>query len=141
MNWLPSTNTSCMPASMMTGAQGSSGTRVSESIDEMKHADESWSRSAVSGRTTQPAGSGQLRIGETVEEMLRLRSLLEMDAIPDLKLAITPMPSPVQDFSHDLFQDILEDEEEHGTGWKPSSISSNASAGKLSSNPSCTRTS
>ena len=38
---------------------------------------------------------------------------LEMDAIPDLKVAIAYAES-VQDYiSRDLFQDILEDEEEH----------------------------
>ena len=56
---------------------------------------------------------GKLRIGETVEEMLRCDLSLEMDAIPDLKVAITYAES-VQDYvSRDLFQEILEDEEEH----------------------------
>jgi len=56
---------------------------------------------------------GKLRIGETVEEMLRCDLSLEMDAIPDLKVAIAYAES-VQDYiSRDLFQEILEDEEEH----------------------------
>ena len=56
---------------------------------------------------------GKLRIGETVEEMLRCDLSLEMDAIPDLKVAITYAESVHDYVSRDLFQEILEDEEEH----------------------------
>lgn len=84
-----------------------------ESIDEMKHADELVKRVLFLEGLPNLQDLGKLRIGETVEEMLRCDLSLEMDAIPDLKVAIGYAES-VQDYiSRDLFQDILEDEEEH----------------------------
>lgn len=84
-----------------------------ESIDEMKHADELVKWVLFLEGLPNLQDLGKLRIGETVEEMLRCDLSLEMDAIPDLKVAIAYAES-VQDYiSRDLFQDILEDEEEH----------------------------
>ena len=55
----------------------------------------------------------RLRIGETVEEILKADLALEYEALPLLKDAIAHSES-VRDFvSRDLFADILENEEEH----------------------------
>lgn len=84
-----------------------------QSIEEMKLSDKLVQRIFLLEGLPNLQDLGKLRIGETVEEMLRCDLSLEMDAIPDLKLAITYAES-VQDYvSRDLFQEILEDEEEH----------------------------
>lgn len=52
-------------------------------------------------------------IGEDTKEMIECDLKLEMAAIPDLKDAIA-YAEDIRDYvSRDLFQDILEDEEEH----------------------------
>src|SRR3546814_19735133 len=56
---------------------------------------------------------GRLRIGESVEEVLKADLELEMEALPVLKEAIAHCES-VRDFvSRDLFAHILESEEDH----------------------------
>ncbi|MNO88104.1 Bacterioferritin [compost metagenome] len=79
----------------------------------MKHADELVKRVLFLEGLPNLQDLGKLRIGETVEEMLRCDLSLEMDAIPDLKVAITYAESVHDYVSRDLFQEILEDEEEH----------------------------
>ena len=52
-------------------------------------------------------------IGEDTKEMLECDLKLELAAIPDLRDAIA-YAEDIRDYvSRDLFQDILEDEEEH----------------------------
>jgi bacterioferritin len=84
-----------------------------ESIDEMKHADKLADRILFLDGLPNFQTVGRLRIGETVEEILKADLALEMDALPLLKDAIAHCES-VRDFvSRDLFAEILESEEEH----------------------------
>ena len=54
-----------------------------------------------------------MRIGENTNEMLKCDLSLEMDAIPDLRNAIAYCEE-IKDFvSRDVFESILESEEEH----------------------------
>ena len=84
-----------------------------ESIDEMKHADQLADRILFLDGLPNFQHLGRLRVGESVEEILQADLALEMEAIPLLKDAIEYSES-VRDFiSRDLFQKILESEEEH----------------------------
>ena len=85
----------------------------SESIDEMKHADKVAERILFLDGLPNFQLLGRLKIGETVEEILKADLELEYEALPVLKDAIAYCES-VRDFvSRDLFQYILESEEEH----------------------------
>ena len=56
---------------------------------------------------------GRLRIGENTKEILQCDLDLENDAIPDLRVAIAEAEK-LQDFvSREIFESILENEEEH----------------------------
>jgi len=84
-----------------------------ESIDEMKHADKLTERILFLEGLPNLQDLGALRIGENVKEMLESDLAVEMDAIPDLKEGIQYAES-ISDFgSRDLFQYILNSEEEH----------------------------
>ena len=84
-----------------------------ESIDEMKHADQLADRILVLDGLPNFQAIGRLKVGETVEEILRADLALEMEAIPLLKEAIVHAES-VRDFvSRELFERILANEEEH----------------------------
>ena len=84
-----------------------------ESIDEMKHADQLADRILFLDGLPNFQAIGRLKIGETVEEILRADLALEMEAIPLLKDAIAHAES-VRDFvSRDLFARILDNEEDH----------------------------
>jgi bacterioferritin len=84
-----------------------------ESVDEMKHADQLVERVLFLEGLPNLQDLGKLRIGENVEEMLQCDLDLELDAIPDLRAAIAYCESHKDYISRDLFDSILESEEEH----------------------------
>ncbi|MGC1468851.1 MAG: bacterioferritin [Sphingorhabdus sp.] len=84
-----------------------------ESIDEMKHADKLAERIMYLEGLPNFQMLGRLKIGETVEEILRADLELEHEAIPMLKDAIAHCESVRDYVSRDLFAEILESEEEH----------------------------
>jgi bacterioferritin len=84
-----------------------------ESVDEMKHADVLIERILFLEGLPNMQDMRKLRIGEHTQEMLECDLALEMDAIPDLREAIEYCEK-VKDFvSRDLFDKILDSEEEH----------------------------
>jgi len=84
-----------------------------ESVDEMKHADQLIERILFLEGLPNMQDIGKLRIGEHTQEMLACDLALEMEAIPDLRESVEHCES-VRDFvSRDLFNSILESEEEH----------------------------
>ncbi|MCR5872149.1 MULTISPECIES: bacterioferritin [unclassified Sphingomonas] len=84
-----------------------------ESIDEMKHADMLAERILFLDGLPNFQLLGRLRIGETVEEALKADLELEYEAVAVLKDAIEHCEK-VRDYgSRDLFQRILDSEEEH----------------------------
>ena len=84
-----------------------------ESIDEMKHADELSERILFLEGLPNFQALGRLRIGETVEEILKGDLELELEAVAQLKGAIAHCEA-VRDYpSRDLFAKILASEEEH----------------------------
>lgn len=84
-----------------------------ESIDEMKHADRLIERILFMEGLPNLQELGKLRIGEHTLEMLQCDLALEMEAIPDLREAIAYCEQLGDYISRDLFQHILESEEEH----------------------------
>jgi bacterioferritin len=84
-----------------------------ESIDEMKHADTIIDRILFLEGFPNLQNLGKLHIGEDTEEMLKCDLDLEMRAIPDLREAVAYCESVKDYVSRDIFQTILDDEEEH----------------------------
>jgi bacterioferritin len=84
-----------------------------ESIDEMKHADKLAERIFFLDGLPNFQSLGKLRVGETVEEILKADLELEYEARPLLQEAIAHCET-VRDYnSRELFEDILDGEEEH----------------------------
>jgi bacterioferritin len=84
-----------------------------ESIDEMKHADRLSERILFFGAIPNFQMLGRLRIGESVEEILRADLELEMEALVQLRGAIAHCEEVRDYVSRDLFAEILRNEEEH----------------------------
>jgi len=84
-----------------------------ESIDEMKHADRLAKRILFLDGLPNFQLLGRLRIGETVEEILKADLALENEAIPQLKDGIAYCESIRDYVSRDLLQSILDSEEDH----------------------------
>lgn len=84
-----------------------------ESIDEMKHADKLADRVLFLEGLPNFQAIHKLKVGETVEEILKADLALEIEALPLLRDAIEYCEK-VRDYtSRELFEDILESEEEH----------------------------
>ena len=84
-----------------------------ESIEEMNHADWLIERVLFLGGLPNLQDLGKLRIGESVEEILKCDLALEEDAIPLLRDAMAHSESVRDYVSRDLFGKILHNEEEH----------------------------
>lgn len=84
-----------------------------ESIDEMRHADRLAERILFLEGLPNFQLLGRLRVGETVEEILRADLALEEEAIAALRDAIQHCEAVRDYVSRDLFAEILASEEEH----------------------------
>jgi len=84
-----------------------------ESIDEMKHADSLIDRILFLEGLPNLQNIGKILIGENTPEMLDCDLQLEMIAVPCLKEAIAYCETVKDYVSRELFESILESEEEH----------------------------
>ena len=84
-----------------------------ESVDEMKHADLLVNRILFLEGLPNLQQLGKLLIGESVQECLKCDLQLEMMAIPLLREAIGYCESSTDYITRELFEDILDGEEEH----------------------------
>jgi bacterioferritin len=84
-----------------------------ESLDEMRHADRLAERILFLEGLPNFQALGRLKIGESAQEVLRADLTLELEAIPLLRDAIAHCETVRDYISRELFEDILESEEEH----------------------------
>lgn len=84
-----------------------------ESIDEMKHADILIERILFLEGLPNVQNLGRVMIGENPEEMLNCDLKLEHEAIPPLRDAIAYCEQVKDYVSREIFEHILENEEEH----------------------------
>lgn len=99
---------------LMTGIQGFAvrGEVKKISIVEMKHAEEIAERLVYLGGqpTTKPTA---IRVGEKLDEMLKINQETEEDAIEFYRTIITKADEEGDTVTADMFRKILADEEEH----------------------------
>jgi bacterioferritin len=84
-----------------------------ESVDEMKHADKLTQRILFLEGLPNFQDMGKLMIGQDVKEILQCDLNLEMQALPALKDAVAHCEKVGDYVSRELFEEILESEEEH----------------------------
>lgn len=84
-----------------------------ESVDEMKHADKIINRILFLEGLPNLQQLNKLMIGEDVPEALKCDLQLEYQALPLLREAIAYCESVNDYVTRELFEDILESEEEH----------------------------
>ena len=83
------------------------------SVDEMKHADKLINRILFLEGLPNLQQLNKLLVGESAEECLKCDLKLELAAHPALKEAVTYCEGIGDYVSRELFEDILESEEEH----------------------------
>ena len=84
-----------------------------ESIDEMKHADRFTDRILFLDGFPNMQSLGSLRIGESVEEILKADLAAELEAVEMYKNGVAYCESVKDYVSRDLFAEVLKDEEGH----------------------------